>query len=82
MSFKRDDGSWTEGRSLGPEVNCEAGSMCSVVSPDGKYLFYTSRCTGKRTVQWISTEVIHRLRDRVLALEASAVPSDPPTASD
>ncbi len=63
VSFKRDDGTWTTGRSLGPAVNCEAGSMGSVVTPDGRALFYTSRCSGDRAVQWISTEVIHRLRE-------------------
>lgn len=66
VSFKTDDGRWTTGRSLGSAVNCAAGSMGSVVSPDGRVLFFKSRCSGERAVHWISTEVIHQLREQVL----------------
>jgi len=66
VSFKTDDGQWTTGMSLGPGINCEAGSMGSMVSPDGKNLFFKSRCSGERVVHWISTEVIHRLKDEAI----------------
>ncbi len=69
VSFLRADGSWTTGQSLGSGVNCESGTLGSVVSPDGKVLFYKSRCSGEVRIHWVSTEIIYRLRDELLPPE-------------
>jgi Tol biopolymer transport system component len=43
VCFKEPDGSWTTARNMGEEVNISPdGSCCPSVSPDGKYLFFTS----------------------------------------
>ncbi|HWR51889.1 MAG TPA: hypothetical protein VN428_12320 [Bryobacteraceae bacterium] len=36
------DGTWTVPRNLGPKVNSVARDFCPTLSPDGKYLFFTS----------------------------------------
>lgn len=43
VSFKLPDHTWTKARNLGAPVNTEHREFCPSVSPDGKYLFFTSR---------------------------------------
>ena len=42
ISFKKEDGSWTEGKNMGPDINSSASEYCPTVSPDGRYFFFTS----------------------------------------
>jgi Tol biopolymer transport system component len=42
VSFHEADDSWTVARSLGEPVNSSASEYCPTVTPDGKYLFFTS----------------------------------------
>jgi hypothetical protein len=42
ISYKTEDGSWTNPRSLGPKVNFGLGSWGPWVTPDNKYLFYST----------------------------------------
>ncbi len=42
VSFRRSDGSWTEARNLGEAVNSATIEYTPQVSPDGRYLFFTS----------------------------------------
>jgi len=62
VCFKKSDGSWSEGYNLGDQVNTPGANFCPALSPDGKFLFY-STC---RDIYWVSTEVILRLRPRDL----------------
>ena len=43
ISFRADDGSWSELINMGERVNGIGGENCQILSPCGKYLFYTSR---------------------------------------
>ena len=43
VSFRREDDSWTERIPLGSAVNSDQGENCPVLSPDGRYFFFTSR---------------------------------------
>ena len=43
ITFRTDDGGWTPLKNMGPEVNTFTGENCPILSPCGKYLFYTSR---------------------------------------
>lgn len=38
----RRDGQWSKAQSLGPEINSSALDFCPIVSPDGKWLYFTS----------------------------------------
>jgi hypothetical protein len=42
ISFKNEDGSWTEGKNMGSDINSSATEYCPTVSPDGRYFFFTS----------------------------------------
>jgi len=41
-------GQWRPPRNLGPVVNSAASEVCPTVSPDGRYLFFTSTREGGR----------------------------------
>lgn len=41
ISFKKTDNSWTPAKNLGPGINSPDYEYCPVVSPDGKYLFFS-----------------------------------------
>ena len=43
ISFRKDDGGWTEPKNLGAPVNSEDGQEYSAsLSPDGRFLFFMS----------------------------------------
>jgi hypothetical protein len=42
ISYKKEDGSWTNPRSLGPKINFGLGSWGPWVTPDNIYLFYST----------------------------------------
>jgi len=58
ISFKQKDGSWTEAISLGNPINESGRSLCSTLSPDGKYLFYLGNQDGISGIYWVSIEQI------------------------
>ena len=58
VSFRNADGVWSESVNMGPEVNTEGHELCPYVTPDGKYLFYTSQ----QDIYWIDSRVIESLR--------------------
>lgn len=49
VTFKKEDGTWTEPQNLGEQINSESTDWFPSFSPDGKYLFFVSwRNTGKK----------------------------------
>jgi len=42
ISYRKDDGSWTNPRNFGPKINFGLGSWGPWVTPDNKYLFYST----------------------------------------
>jgi Tol biopolymer transport system component len=42
ISFRGPDGEWMPARNIGPEINSTAFDYCPVLSPDGRYLFFSS----------------------------------------
>ena len=42
ISFRRSDGSWMKAINMGNKINSESWEACPIVSPDGKYFFFTS----------------------------------------
>lgn len=42
VSFREEDDSWSPARNMGEPINSNAVEYCPVVSPDGRYLFFTS----------------------------------------
>jgi Tol biopolymer transport system component len=41
ISFKQD-GEWSKAKNLGPKINSNQFEYCPMMSPDGKYFFWTS----------------------------------------
>ena len=50
ISFRSSDVSWTRAINLGSRVNTNGWDLCPAVTPDGKYLFFTSSGSGSATV--------------------------------
>lgn len=42
ISFKDEEGNWTKAKNVGDKINTPRPEYCSMISPDGKYLFFTS----------------------------------------
>ena len=58
ISFRRKEGTWTEAKNLGKTFNTSGYDFCPMVSPDGKYFFFTK----KGDIYWVSMEVIKQLK--------------------
>lgn len=58
VSFRNADGTWSEPRRLGPQVNTEADEICPIVSSDGRYLFFNSEADN----YWVDAAVIEAVR--------------------
>jgi ankyrin repeat protein len=62
ISFRGADGSWSEPRNLGAPVNSIGPDYTPMLTPDGKYLFYTSGPTGPDDLYWVDARVLDRFR--------------------
>ena len=66
VSFRRPDDSWGPAVTLGPEVNSTSEENWPVISPDGKYLFFSSardNPNGFPDIFWVDIEAVTRLRN-------------------
>lgn len=64
VSFKKSDGTWTDPVSLGSTVNSGLTQRFPVISPDGRYLFFTRSVNRRGAVYWVDTGVIEKLRPK------------------
>ena len=60
VSFKIDEGSWTDPVSLGRYIKQNA--FCAWITFDGKYIFFHSLDNSKGNIYWISAKIIEALR--------------------
>jgi len=54
ITFRAKDGSWTPPRNLGSRVNTSYHENCAMVTPDGKYLFFTRA----GDIYWVDARII------------------------
>lgn len=66
ISYRKEDGSWTQPRNMGGGINTNGHDYCPSLSPDGKYLFYTSSARGTEDVYWVDAGIIERLKNEDL----------------
>lgn len=59
VSFRDEDGVWSEALNLGVDVNTEYHEFAPSVSPDGKYLFFSR---GSKGLMWVDASLISDLR--------------------
>lgn len=56
------DGHWSTPRLLGPQINTTAREYCPIVSPDGKYFYFTSERKGSGDVYRLPIAALGNLR--------------------
>lgn len=68
VSFRQEDGGWGEPINLGASINTDQTEFCPMVTPDGKYLFFSRRwgATWEETtagdVYWVDARVLDQFR--------------------
>lgn len=58
ISFKSPNGSWSKDVHMGKEINTEANEYCPMMTPDGKYFFFTRG----NDVMWMDAKALKRFR--------------------
>jgi Tol biopolymer transport system component len=58
VSFKQNDESFGEAVNLGDIINNQYPNICPMISPDGKYLFYSN----KGDIYWVDSKIIEDLK--------------------
>ena len=53
-----ENGHWSEPMNLGVAVNSEASEYGAMLSPDGRFLFFTSSRTGMEDIYWVSVDAL------------------------
>jgi hypothetical protein len=76
VSFKKNDGSWTAPKNLGPDINTGVKEMYPFVTFDGKYLFFMSNRVselnsspipdGPGNVYWVDAKIIEQFKPDLL----------------
>ena len=62
ICFRNDDGTWRNAINLGPTINTEGHEAYSSISPDRKYLFYSSNNDGNFDLYWVDLSIIENVR--------------------
>jgi len=62
ISFKYSDNTFSEPINLGDKINNQYPNICPMVSPDGKYLFYSN----KGDIYWVDAKFITELKPKEL----------------
>lgn len=69
VSFRATDSTWGPAINLGPDINTAETEFCPMVTPDGRYLFFSRRYGGgtwetttDADVFWVDMAVVERLR--------------------
>lgn len=63
VSFCSPDGAWSPPHNMGPGINSSKRDFCPMVTPDGKYLFFSSKRAGEGDIYWADAMVIEALRN-------------------
>ena len=71
ICFKKNDGSWSKPKNMGPQINTKYSERFARVSPDGKYLFFGSNRKQLADnlyfdIYWIDARIIQQLRNKAL----------------
>ena len=58
ISFKQADGSWSKGKNMGPEINSDKTDYCPMVTPDGKYFFFSR----DGELMWVDSSILETFK--------------------
>ena len=59
---EKKDNSWSKPVNLGKEINSEAREIYPRISPDGKYIFFSSNRSGNWDIYWADAKILEKLR--------------------
>lgn len=64
ITFRRNDGTWTEAINMGNGINTPHGENCPQVSPDGNYFFFNRYDPDSETgnMYWVNAKIIEELK--------------------
>jgi hypothetical protein len=68
IAFRGADGRWSEPVNLGPAINTDQTEFCPMMTPDGKYLFFSRRwgatwdTATAGDVYWVDAKILDRFR--------------------
>ena len=63
ISFKNDLGEWNVPINMGNEINSEGYDFCPMLTPDGKFLFFTRNIDRNGDIYWVDAKVINNLNN-------------------
>jgi hypothetical protein len=58
ISYRKEDGSWTESQKLNDKINTSENEICPYITGDGKYLFFTRQ----GDIYWVKATFIEEMR--------------------
>ncbi|MFC2136274.1 TolB family protein [Bacteroidota bacterium] len=62
ICFVNDRGNWTEPVNMGDKINSGSYDYCPILSPDGKYFFFSSSRSGNGDVYWVDAKILEELK--------------------
>jgi Tol biopolymer transport system component len=62
ISFRRGGGKWTRAVNMGPLFNSRESEFTPIVTPDGRYFFFTSTKLGQGDIYWVDAGVLDTFR--------------------
>jgi hypothetical protein len=62
VCFRNDNGAWGDAINLGSAVNTRGHEAYASISPDRKYLFYSSNHGGSFNLFWIDLDIIEKVK--------------------
>ncbi len=69
ISFCKSDGSWGILQNMGKSINTENIEFCPILSPDGKYFFFSRiyrTDPNDRDIYWVDAKIIEQLKTKEL----------------
>lgn len=66
ICFRQPEGIWSPPMNMGTTINSKKYDYCAILSPDEKYLFFSSNRSGNGDVYWIDAKIIEELRSEHL----------------
>ena len=64
IAFRNENDEWSEPVNMGSDINSPGLESCPSVSPDGKFLFFTSNKAGNNDVYWVDIKIIERFKQK------------------
>ncbi|MBU1011574.1 MAG: hypothetical protein KKG99_01095, partial [Bacteroidetes bacterium] len=63
ISFKQKDGTWSGLKNMGSPISSQESDYCPMLSPDGKYFFFTSTRTGNGDIYWVDAKILAAIKN-------------------